>query len=311
MHIIKTVMAMLLLIFTALSYAAAETIDKVIVVVNDDVITQKEVQEKMALAKKQLAAMGEAPSDEQLQQQVVERLIDRTLQLQVAKKAKIEVSDVEVDNAIREIAKRNHVSVEQMKTALVHDGITFSDYQRQIREEVLIGKVVRQAVNPNINITDEEVTGFLRGEKTDDNAPREYHILDLVLSVSDKPSAKELQQARTQATKVAQQLRSNGELKKIIQEFNLQQQDLDWRALPQLPAIFIKPVSHMNKGDVSAPIQAPNGFHVIKILEVRSPVPANLTPEQAREVLYQRKLAENLQAWLKKLREQSYLEKKA
>jgi len=307
----KKIIAICLLI-TALcriSYAAAEALDKIVAVVNNDVITQQEVQDKIVLVKRQAAAAHQnLPADAELKKQVLEQLINRELQMQVAKKAKIEVTDVDLNAAIQDIATRNHVSLEQMKASLVKDGIAFEAFRKQIQEEMLIGKVERQAVNPNVNITDEEIAAFLKSGAVNEGN-KEYHVLDIVVPVADKPAPKELQDARNLALDTAQKLRSNADVDAVVHANNVQQQDLDWRPLQALPSIFIVPVSKMKSGEISAPIQAPNGFHIVKLLAVRQ-MPNKggaITTEQAREILYHRKLDENLKTWLQELKKQSYI----
>ena len=304
---IKTIITIVFLSFMVSSYAAAEPLDKIVAVVNNDVITQQEVQDKIAFIKHQAAAAHQAlPADAELKKQILEQLINRALQMQVAKKAKIEITDAEIDAAIQDIATRNHLSLEQMKQSLLKDGITFTKFREQIREEMLMGKVERQAVNPNVNISDEEVANFLKnGDVNEEN--NEYHVLDILVPVSDKPTTGELENARKLALNTENKLRSNVDAAKIIHADNLQQQDLGWRKAQDLPSIFIAVAGKMKSGEISSPIQAPNGFHIIKLLAVRQPAKTALTPEQAREILYHRKLDANLKAWLQDLRKQSYI----
>lgn len=306
---IKIIIVTLFLLLTVPQYAAAEALDKIVAVVNNDVITQQEVQDKIVLVKRQAAAAHQnLPTDAELKQQVLEQLINRELQMQVAKRAKIEISDVDLNAAIQDIAARNHLSLEQLKASLVKDGITFAAFRKQIQEEMLISKVERQAVNPNVNITDEEIAVFLKSGVANE-ADKEYHVLDILVPVADKPTPKELQDARNLALDTAKKLRATNDTETVIHDNNLQQQDLDWRPLPALPSIFIAPVSKMKSGEISNPIQAPNGFHIVKILAVRQ-MPHKggaLTSEQAREILYHRKLDENLKTWLQELRKQSYI----
>lgn len=305
---IKTAITSVLLFFMLPIYAATETLDKIVAVVNNDVITQREVQDKIDLIKKQaVMAHQPLPADAELKKQVLEKLIDRELQMQVVKRAKIEVTDVELNNAVQDIAERNHLSLEQLKQSLAKDGITFEVFRQQIHDEVLLGKVERQAVNPNVSITDEEIAEFLK-QGDGNGASKEYHVLDILVPVSETPKGPELQNAHKLALTVEQKLRAGAKPEEVIHANNLQQQDLDWRKLQDLPSIFIAAVTPMKSGGISRPIQAPNGFHIIKLLAVRDvAAKEKLTSEQAREILYHRRLNENLQTWLQGLRKQSYI----
>jgi peptidyl-prolyl cis-trans isomerase SurA len=301
----KTLITICSILITATIYAATESLDKIVAIVNDDVITQKEVQNRMNLIKQQFAATGNLPADNQLQQQVLDQLIDNELQLQVAKKHQITVSDSELDAAIQEIAERNHLSVEQLKQKLIADHVAYADYRKQISEEILISKVARHAVNTNISVSDEEIAKFMR-ENTADPASREYHILDLVVPLPDQATPQQIQQAQKTALQIIPKLRTSTDLGKTVQTYNLQQQDLDWRSISQLPAIFVAVVPKMQSGEVSQPIQAPNGWHIVKILATRNLQP-KISVDQAREALYHKKLAESLKQWLQQLKTQSYI----
>lgn len=306
---IKAVITTLFLLLIVPQYAAAEALDKIVAVVNNEVITQQEVQDKLVLVKRQAeAAHQTVPADAELKKQILEQLINRELQLQVAKKAKIEVTDADLNAAIQGIAVRNHLSLEQMKVSLVKDGITFAAFRKQIQEEMLISKVERQAVNPNVNVTDEEIAAFVKSGAVNE-ATKEYHVLDILVPVADKPTPKELQDARNFAADTAKKLRTNVDAAAVIRANNVQQQDLDWRPLQALPSIFIAQVGKMKSGEISSPIQAPNGFHIVKLLAVRQAPNKGgaITAEQVREILYHRKLDENLKTWLQELRKQSYI----
>jgi len=306
----KKIIAIFLLVtaLTSANYAAAEALDKIVAVVNNDVITQQEVQDKLVMVQRQATAAHQTlPADAELKKQILEQLINRELQLQVAKRAKIEVTEADLNAAIQDIAVRNHVSLEQMKASLIKDGITFEAFRKQIREEMLMGKVERQAVNPNVNVADEEIAAFLKSGAVNE-ATKEYHVLDIVVPVADKPTPKELQDARNLALDTAKKLRANTDVDVVVHANNVQQQDLDWRPLQALPSIFIAQVGKMKSGEISGPIQAPNGFHIIKLLGVRqAPNSKTVTADQAREILYHRKLDENLKNWLQELRKQSYI----
>jgi peptidyl-prolyl cis-trans isomerase SurA len=190
------------LLFCFQSVVFAETLDKVVAVVNSEPVTQNELSQQMQIAKNQLlAAKMAVPNDSALRKKVLDKLIDMKLQLQLAKKANITVTDKQVDQTIAQIASKNHLSVDQLKTAIEQHNMSFADYKNQIRNEMLLSQVTQSQVIPTIKISDTEADQvkaqlIKRGVKGDlDKKAR------LILLQKKFPSAMKtwLEQLRSQA----------------------------------------------------------------------------------------------------------------
>lgn len=146
----------LLCCFQTLAYA--ETLDKVIAIVNSEPITQNELDQQMVVAKNQLlASKVTVPSDQVLRKKVLDKLIEMKLQLQLAKKAGITVTDQQVDKTISGIAGKNNLTVSELKTAIEQHNMNFADYKAQIRREMIIGQVTQTQVIPTIKLSDAEI----------------------------------------------------------------------------------------------------------------------------------------------------------
>lgn len=136
----------------------AETLDKVIVIVNSEPITQNELTQQMGVAKDQMTSAKMAiPSDAVLRKKVLDKLIDMKLQVQLAKKLNIVVTDHDVDKAIATIAAKNHITVDQLKSAIEQHNMTYDGYRKQIKDEILLSQVTQSQVIPTIKLTDAEV----------------------------------------------------------------------------------------------------------------------------------------------------------
>lgn len=253
---------------------ATHDLDKIVAVVNEDVLTQTALDQQVEMIKSQLSGKTQLPDDAQLQKQVLQRLIDVTLQLQLAKDNNIEVTDAEVDDAVKNIAKKNHFSVKQLKQNLQQEGVRFADYKENIRKEMLINQVQRRAVAQNITITPEEIDSFIKVNKNAQKQNTQYHVKDILIAVSDEPSSDELTAANAKANKLVKELRggrdfSSAAVAESNSQIALNGGDLGWRPIYEYPPVFAKQLSHMKAGDVAGPIRTANGYHIIKLAEVR------------------------------------------
>ncbi|MDX2163788.1 MAG: SurA N-terminal domain-containing protein [Gammaproteobacteria bacterium] len=146
----------LLVTFQTVSYA--ETLDKVIAIVNSEPITQNELNQQISIAKSQLqSAKQPVPSDSVLRKKVLDQLIDMKLQLQIAKKAHLSVSDTDLTKTIAGIAAKNNMTTDQLKSAIEAHNMNYADYREQIRREIILSQVAQTQVVPTIKLSDAEV----------------------------------------------------------------------------------------------------------------------------------------------------------
>lgn len=292
--------------------AKSQLIDKTLVVVNEDVITQSEVDKALSQARQQLAKSNTPmPSNKQLRMQVINNLIAYHLQLQFAKRLGITVSDSELNNAIVALAKRNKATLQQLKDEVEASGLNYSDYRKQFRNQMIIGRLHQQVVGQSIIITDQEVKTFLQQVKKMSQPNQEYRLEDILITTPDNPSADEIKQARQKALRVKKQIEQGKSFRELAaaesgENNALKGGDLGWRKIGGLPSIFVAHVRKMQISDVVGPIQAPNGFHIIKLLDTRA-AKQKLTTKRAKMILYQNKFEQKLQVWLRQLREEAYV----
>ncbi len=309
--LIKLSLLILLSFITLKSFAAGIIpLDKVIIIVNDSVITQSEINNAMLTAKRQLAHSNTPlPSDAALRKQVIDGLIARNIQRGMVQRADISVSDSELNNAISNIAQRNHMTLLQLKQTVETSGLNYAEYRKNTREQMAFARLQQQEIGPNINVTDQEIDAFLHDYKDVQNA--EYHLQDILLPLSDTPSPKELHKAQQQAQQIVQQLKQGANFKQLAAANSkgseaLKGGDLGWKKLAEMPTIFADQVKNMKTGQVVGPLRAPNGYHIIKITGVRSSK-TKLTRDQIRRLIYQRKFEEKLQTWIQQLRAGAYV----
>lgn len=292
-----------------------QSLDQIVAIVNDDVITQSEFNQSLGIVKIQIAQQNmPPPTDKVLHKQVLDQLINKRLQLQIAKQAGINVTDMDLDNAIASIAKQNNLTTALLYDRLTQEGMSVSDYRREIREQMTLQKLQQQEVVNRVSVSPEEITSFMRSRLWQDNSSKEYHIEDILIPLSDTPSSDEIANARKKATAVVTQLNQGQPFKSVAQAESssktaLQGGDLGWLKLPEIPSAFAELVSRMQAKEVSAPIQTPNGFHIIHLAGVRASGEQQAAPsrKQVEDLLLQRKFDEAIQHWVSKLRSQAFI----
>lgn len=273
---------------------AAESLNSVAAIVNNGVITQSELSQELGMAKQQLAASPNphALTDVQLKQMVLQQLINQKLQLELAAQAHMTISDAKVMDTISKIAQQNHVPLETLKSKLKQQGIPFSVYKKTIHDQMLIRQVEESAVGAQIHVTPTDIQNALKQYRAQTNTQQVLHVIDINVPT--------IQQAQT----IAAQLKKGGDINTVAPNNS---KDLGWQTENTLPSLFLQQLSHMGPGDVSAPIQAPNGFHVLKLVGVRGNQTTSPTKEQLKNIAFQMKLQEAVGKWLKTVRKTAYI----
>jgi len=266
----------LLIISVSLSAnAAISSVDRIVAVINEDVILESELNKQIKTVKGQLQQRNTpAPPDEVLRRQVLERLIISHLQLQVAERTGIRVNDNTLNKSITGIAQQNGMSIGEFRSAIEADGFDFSVFREDIRKEMIISRLMQRRVRQRVKITEQEIDNFLATNKNRSESNKEYRLSHILVSLPEAASATQVDTAQTKINNVIQQLRAGADFKQIAASSSDGQQafnggDLGWRKSAQLPSIFVDVATSMQKGDVSDAIRSPSGFHVIMLTDVR------------------------------------------
>lgn len=303
-------------LFSASSLAKqnGEDLDQLIAVVNDDVITKSELNHALHMVKMQIAQDHlSVPAADVLQKQVLEQLINKKLQMQIAKQAGVQVTDTDLDRTIERVAKQNNMTVGTLYQRLNGEGMSTADYRNELRTSLTIQKLQQQEVVNHITITKEEVDSFMRSQSWQFNSSKEYHIEDILIPLSDAPSSTEIAGAKKRALSAMAKLNHGQSFSTVAQSESgdaraLQGGDLGWRKLPEIPSAFADQVVHMQAQEIAGPVQTPNGFHVIRLVALRSAAQeAKADRKQIENQLLQRKFEEAVQNWVSKMRHQAFI----
>lgn len=292
--------------FSAISHAEKpqrEEIDKIVAVVNDSIITQTELEKEYeAFSKKMSQEKVALPPKSVVEQKILERLIYKHIQLQTAQRVNLTVSEKEVDDAVQRMADANNLTIDQFKFALSKEGIEYNAYKENIKNQLIVSKLQQQALRSKINITDEEIQKLLNEENKKAMANASYHIEHLVVPVSDKPTPKEWQEAKQKVLTFSKSLK-NGEKN---EKNDLAFEDFGWKKASELPSLFVKQLEQMKTNEISTPLRASNGFHLIKLLETKGDE-KKMTKNEAGEILYREKFEKEILEWLEKMKKQSHI----
>ncbi len=257
------------------------TVDRIVAVVNDDVITQNDLNERVALVESQLRRQGgELPPTDALARQILERMINDKLQVQLARENGIKADDLTVDHTIERIAQENNLPMADFRAALEHDGIKYPRFREDIRNEILIAKLREREVESNIVVTDAEVETELAREAHDANSASEYHLAHVLVMVPPQATADQIEARRMRAVAALTELRRGINFSQVAAQYSdapdaLQGGDLGWRASGRLPTLFLDVLERMKPGDVSDVLRSPNGFHIVKLIEKRGKAAAS------------------------------------
>jgi len=276
---------LLLLAFTAMPMArvgAAQTpdspanapavseLDRILVVVNDEVITQSELDSRLKDVERRIAAQNiQAPPEDVLRKQVLERLILEHLQLQVAKQLNIQVSHARLDQALQNIAQQNHLSLPDLYKTLGKEGIEPAKFREQIRNQLVIHQLLDQEINDRITVSESEVDNFL-ANKDNREGGTEYNISHILIPIPDSATPDVIQKAKRKAEDLLKQLRAGGNFEQAAiansqGENALEGGNLGWKKSGQLPQLFVDALKTMQPGDISNVLRSPNGFHILKL----------------------------------------------
>lgn len=318
----KLILASLLTICTLLTMqviAAEKSLDHIAAIVNDDVITDSELDRAVQNVKIQIAAERlSPPAPKKLRNQVLDQLINKKLQLQIAEQAKITISETEVDQFIKKIAKENNMSLDAFYKRVNEEGIPTKKYRRDMHDQLLLQKLQQQEVINRITITPQEIDSYLNSRAFNNSGTKEYHVEDILIPVTDNATQDEKNAAKTQALTVKAALKEGKHLAEIAASFRntnhpLQSEDLEWKPLSDLPSLFAQEVVHMKTNELAGPLEAGNGYHLLNLKAVRITGENASRPsrKEVENLLLQRKFAESVQNWLSKLRHQAYIVKKS
>lgn len=250
-------------------------LDRIVAVVNNDVITAHDLSDRLAVITKQLQKQGtQLPPQDVLQKQLLEKMINDMVQVQEAKETGIKVDDATLDKTLQRIAEENNVSMTDFRRLIEQDGLLWSKFREEIREQVLQTRLREREVEGNINVTEAEVDTQIALEAREAVTDQEFRLAHILVQVPEQATSAQIETRRKRAMQALGELRKGAEFAQISAQFSdapdaLQGGNLGWRAAGRLPALFLEALNNLKAGDTTEILRSANGFHIVKLLDKR------------------------------------------
>lgn len=288
--LLRPLLAGFLALLIALPASAAQMLDRIVAVVNQDVVLASELEHELNSVVAQLRQRNtQLPARDVLERQVLERLILLRLQMATAERIGIRVDDATLNNAVQRIAEQNKLSLSEFRDTLQQEGIDFARFREGLRREITIARLHQRHAESQVSVTPQEIEEFLASQKA--GAERtEYLVGHILISTPENASPEQVKSAREKAEAVRAELLGDADFAKVAAARSdsataLEGGQLGWRSQEELPTIFADEVPRLSVGQVAEVIQSPSGFHVIKLLDRRSGERQLVTQTHARHIL--------------------------
>jgi peptidyl-prolyl cis-trans isomerase SurA len=249
-------------------------IDRIVAIVNKDVITQRDLDERVALVVSQLKRQNTPlPPVEVLERQVLERMITDRVQVQFALETGVRIDDLQLDRTVAMIAEQNRMSLPDFRRALEREGVPFDRFREDIRREIMISRLKEREVDSKIQIGESEIDNFLQEVATTPKGA-EYNIAHILVTVPESASPEQIEARLKRAQEAAARAKGGADFAQVAVSYSdaadaLAGGGMGWRAQDRLPELFASVLAKMKPGEVSDVLRSPAGFHVLKLVDRR------------------------------------------
>ena len=252
-----------------------QLLDRIVAIVNDDAITEQELDERVNAVGQQLTRQGTPlPNRELLARQVLERLILERLQTQYAKESGLRIDDAQVDKALARIAQENKMQLTQFRDALAKDGVSLAKFRDDIRHEMTIARLREREIDSRITVSEGEVDAELQAAAARPVGEDEYLASHILLRLAEQATPEQIQSQMARANEALAALQKGTDFGQVSATYSdaqeaLQGGNLGWRPAEKLPTLFAEALAKMSKGEVSPVLKSANGFHIVKLIDKR------------------------------------------
>lgn len=268
-----------------------QLIDRIVAVVNEGVITQRQLDEKTAEVAQQLQSSGNTlPSHKVLEQQVLKRMIIDELQLETAKRMGIKIDDMTLNDTLNTIAANNQMSLDDLRKRVIASGQPWKHFVRNIRDRLTMQKLEQREVGDRVHITHQEVRDFLAQHANQLDPGVEYHLAQILIPIPGAAAPKQIEAALNKAEDIRKQTEQGTPFSKLAIADSAGQNalkggDLGWMTTDQMPTYFVRTVNVLKTGEVSQPIRSPSGYHLVKLLGLRGGKQIKTTEYKVKQIL--------------------------
>ncbi len=271
--------------------ANRQPLDRVVAIVNDGVVLESELNERVSTIRNQLRLEGQSvPPQNVLRRQLLDRMVTNEIQLQRAERAGIRVGEEQVNNAVANIARQNDMSLDEFARAITREGINFETFREEVREQIILEQVRQREVHARINITEREVDNFLENLAARGGEDDQFRLRHILLALPENPSQEQVREKRRLGEQLLERARAGENFRDLAIAHSDGQQaleggDLGWRRRTELPTLFVDVADDISQGETSDLIRSPSGFHLVYMDERRGGEPVMVEEIRARHIL--------------------------
>jgi peptidyl-prolyl cis-trans isomerase SurA len=251
------------------------TLDRVIAVVNSEAITARELEIRVATVTRQLKKQNiEIPPGDILEKQVLDRLITNSAQMQLAKSVGITLDEASLDRAMSGVADQNRLSVSGLRDRVERDGVQWTQFREDIRQEIISGRLREREVDSRVTISETDVDAFLLEQEGADLSQKEFSVSQILLRLPSNATSEQLTAQRLRGEEILRQLARGLDFNRLATSFSDGPEAnvggaMGWRSADRIPQIFMDELNSMRPGQVSKLIRSPNGFHILLLTDRR------------------------------------------
>ena len=253
-----------------------QLVDRVVAVVNDEVITRYELNEQKRAVTAQLKRQGVAlPPEGELDAQVLQRYINEKVQLQYAREYGVRADDETVNASVQRIISDNKMSMPQFVNALKADGVTLDKFRDELKNEIVLSRLRDREVESRVVVTDSEIDTYMTQAVAQGANQVEYSLAHILILVPEQATPDQIETRKKRAEEAEKQLKAGtafGQVAAVFSDSNdaVQGGALGWRQADRLPALYATAATTMKVGDTSAVLRSANGFHIVRMLDKRA-----------------------------------------
>ena len=290
---ISSLLATFCLLLSLNVHSKIELLDRVVAVVDSGVIMESQLNSRVEEILQRLKNdNAELPPLNLIEEQVLDRLIIEEIQLQIADRAGIKISDSELNQTLARVAAQNNLSLEEFRIKLEGEGTSYRSFRDTIRKELIIQRVQRGKVGAKIDISEQEIENFINSEEGKTQLAEQYNVQHILLSVSRGSTEKEIEDIEVNANSLISRLNDGENFEKLAASFSAGQNALEggylgWRTEAELPSLFAEVVTELKVGEIASPLRSGAGFHILKLIDKRGNTVKFLDQTLARHILVQ------------------------
>lgn len=257
---------------TNIAYAAIKQLDHIVVVVNDDVITNSMLKHRIDDFRKQLKVSQLSRIEpDTLKKQVLERMIRDTIQLQQAKLFGITVDDLMLNRMLEQLAKSNNMSLEAFRDTIEREGLNYKRFRDQTREELIIKQLQQRVIASKISVSEQEIQQYIEQNETQDSSKLSFHLRHILIATPEAASPDDINKARLVAESIYKKIETGSNFEDLaIKESSgrnaLKGGDLGERKANELPQLFVDAIKGLQPGETSKPAKSASGFHLLQLV---------------------------------------------